>query len=86
MSNSSKPRTKDAASDGVTNKSVRTGFTIALATGVAACGGGHVSLPTLAGATVGDTAGLVARGEYLVRYVANCRATTCVRFTAICAP
>lgn len=45
------------------------------ATGVillASCGGGHVPLPALAASTVGDTAGLAARGEYIVRNVAVC--------------
>ena len=39
---------------------------------LAACGGGHVPLPALSASTVGDTAGLVARGEYIVRSVAVC--------------
>jgi mono/diheme cytochrome c family protein len=39
---------------------------------LASCGGGHVPLPALAASTVGDTAGLVARGEYIVRNVAVC--------------
>lgn len=39
---------------------------------VAACGGGHVPLPQLSTSTAGDTAGLVARGEYLVRNVSVC--------------
>jgi mono/diheme cytochrome c family protein len=39
---------------------------------LAACGGGHVPLPALSPATVGDTSGLVARGEYIVRSVAVC--------------
>ena len=30
-----------------------------------ACGGGHVPLPALSPATIGDTTGLVARGEYV---------------------
>lgn len=38
----------------------------------AACGGGSVPLPALSAASVGDTTGLVARGEYLVRSVAVC--------------
>jgi mono/diheme cytochrome c family protein len=50
-------------------KTIRAGI-IPLA--VTACGGGHVPLPTLSSATIGDTTGLVMRGEYLVRYVANC--------------
>ncbi|HEX2188535.1 MAG TPA: hypothetical protein VHG51_06525, partial [Longimicrobiaceae bacterium] len=37
-----------------------------------ACGGGDVPLPDLAPSAVGDTAGLVARGEYLVRTAAVC--------------
>jgi mono/diheme cytochrome c family protein len=48
-----------------------TAFVLSLAL-LAACGGGHVPLPTLTPATIGDTTGLVRRGEYLVRYVANC--------------
>lgn len=43
-----------------------------LAAAAAACGGGHVPLPGLPASTVGDTAGLVARGEYVVRDVAVC--------------
>ncbi|HEX8905789.1 MAG TPA: cytochrome c, partial [Longimicrobiaceae bacterium] len=43
-----------------------------LASALASCGGGHVPLPQLATSTVGDTAGLVARGEYLVRNVSVC--------------
>jgi mono/diheme cytochrome c family protein len=43
-----------------------------LALALTACGGGHVPLPQLAPSTVGDTTGLVARGEYLVRSVAVC--------------
>lgn len=39
---------------------------------LASCGGGHVPLPALSASTVGDTAGLVARGEYIVRSVAVC--------------
>jgi mono/diheme cytochrome c family protein len=39
---------------------------------VAACGGGNVPLPELSALAVGDTAGLVQRGEYLVRNVAVC--------------
>jgi mono/diheme cytochrome c family protein len=45
-------------------------FAVSLA--VAACGGGHVPLPDLAASSVGDTAGLAARGEYLVRNVSVC--------------
>lgn len=45
------------------------GLSIAL---LASCGGGHVPLPALDPAIVGDTAGLVARGEYIVRNVAVC--------------
>lgn len=37
-----------------------------------ACGGGNVPLPALTTSTVGDTAGLVERGRYLVRDVAVC--------------
>ena len=37
-----------------------------------ACGGGHVPLPDLTAAIVGDTTGLVARGEHIVRNVAVC--------------
>jgi mono/diheme cytochrome c family protein len=37
-----------------------------------ACGGGDVPLPDLSPAAVGDTAGLVERGEYLVRSAAVC--------------
>lgn len=47
-------------------------FCIAAALLVAGCGGGHVPLPSLTPATVGDTTGLVARGEYIVRNVAVC--------------
>lgn len=36
------------------------------------CGGGHVPLPDLRPSTIGDTTGLVARGEYIVRDVAVC--------------
>ena len=39
---------------------------------LAACGGGDIPLPALAPAVIGDTAGLVARGEYIVRNVAVC--------------
>ena len=39
---------------------------------LAACGGGDVPLPSLAPAVLGDTAGLVAHGEYIVRSVAVC--------------
>ena len=45
---------------------------LSLATAAAACGGGKVPLPSLSTSTVGDTAGLVRRGEYLVRNVAVC--------------
>lgn len=37
-----------------------------------ACGGGRAALPDLSPAALGDTTGLLARGEYLVRTVANC--------------
>src|SRR5688572_413894 len=37
---------------------------------LAGCGGGDVPLPALSPSTVGDTMGLTARGEYLVRSVA----------------
>lgn len=47
--------------------------TVALAVPLlASCGGGHVPLPQLSTSTVGDTAGLVQRGEYLVRNVSVC--------------
>lgn len=36
------------------------------------CSGGRVPLPQPASTALGDTTGLVARGEYLVRSVANC--------------
>ena len=39
---------------------------------LAACGGGTVPLPQLSTSTAGDTAGLVLRGEYLVRNVSVC--------------
>lgn len=39
---------------------------------LSACGGGRTPLPELAPAVIGDTAGLVARGEYIVRNVAVC--------------
>jgi mono/diheme cytochrome c family protein len=39
---------------------------------LASCGGGHVPLPDLSASAVGDTAGLAARGEYIVRSVAVC--------------
>ena len=39
--------------------------------GAVGCGGGHVPLPELASAA-GDTTGLVARGEYIVRSVSVC--------------
>lgn len=48
------------------------GALVAAAVIVAACGGGHVPLPALSASTVGDTTGLVARGEYIVRSVAVC--------------
>jgi mono/diheme cytochrome c family protein len=43
-----------------------------LAAATGGCGGGHVPLPQLATSMVGDTAGLVQRGEYLVRNVSVC--------------
>jgi mono/diheme cytochrome c family protein len=43
-----------------------------LAAVVGACGGGTVPLPQLSPSTVGDRAGLVERGEYLVRNVSVC--------------
>jgi mono/diheme cytochrome c family protein len=39
---------------------------------VVTCGGGTVALPDLQPAATGDTTGLVARGEYVVRTVAVC--------------
>lgn len=39
---------------------------------LAACGGGNVPLPDLSRAVIGDTSGLVKRGEYLVRDAAVC--------------
>jgi mono/diheme cytochrome c family protein len=39
---------------------------------LSSCGGGHVPLPALSASSVGDTTGLVARGEYIVRNVAVC--------------
>ncbi len=39
---------------------------------VTACGSGHVALPDLSPAAVGDTAGLAGRGEYIVRNAAVC--------------
>lgn len=39
---------------------------------LAACGRGHVPLADLSAASFGDTAGLVARGEHVVRNVAVC--------------
>jgi mono/diheme cytochrome c family protein len=38
----------------------------------AGCGGGNVPLPQLLPSTIGDTSGLVARGEYIVRTLAVC--------------
>ena len=43
-----------------------------LAAAVGGCGGGRVPLPQLSTSTVGDPAGLVERGEYLVRNVSVC--------------
>ena len=45
---------------------------VALTAPLAGCGGGHVPLPDLSAASIGDTAGLVQRGEYIVRSVAVC--------------
>ena len=57
----------------MSGKSVRQGMTAwVLAAAVGACGGGHVPLPQLSTSTVGDPAGLVERGEYIVRNVAVC--------------
>jgi mono/diheme cytochrome c family protein len=39
---------------------------------ISACGGGHVQLPDLSHTLGQDTAGLTARGEYIVRNVAVC--------------
>src|SRR4051812_49999674 len=39
---------------------------------LAACGGGNVPLPQLSTSIAGDTAGLVPRGEDLVRNVSVC--------------
>jgi len=46
--------------------------TTLVAIAVGACGGGHVPLPQLSTSTVGDPAGLVERGEYIVRNVSVC--------------
>jgi mono/diheme cytochrome c family protein len=43
-----------------------------LASALLACGGGNVPLPDLSPASIGDTTGLLARGEYLVRTAAVC--------------
>jgi mono/diheme cytochrome c family protein len=43
-----------------------------LAITLVACGGGNVALPRLEASTLGDTAGLVERGRYIVRDVAVC--------------
>lgn len=43
-----------------------------LLTVAAGCGGGSVPLPDVAPAATGDTAGLVSRGQYIVRNVAVC--------------
>jgi mono/diheme cytochrome c family protein len=51
---------------------VRAPLATSLALAAAACGGGHVPLPPLAPATIGDTTRLVSRGEYIVRNVAIC--------------
>lgn len=55
----------------IPTRSLRSAAVVAL-TVLAACGGGHVPLPDLAAATLGDTANLIARGEYIVRSVAVC--------------
>ncbi|HEY0808651.1 MAG TPA: hypothetical protein VGD49_00765, partial [Longimicrobiales bacterium] len=44
----------------------------ALCLALAGCGGGDVALPDLSPARLGDTTGLTARGEYIVRNVAVC--------------
>ena len=44
----------------------------AVGIGCIACGGGHVPLPVLSPSDLGDTTGLAARGEYIVRNVAVC--------------
>ena len=46
--------------------------TAVLTLAITSCGGGHAPLPELTRTVLGDTAGLVTRGEYLVRTVANC--------------
>ncbi|HET7320894.1 MAG TPA: cytochrome c [Longimicrobiaceae bacterium] len=51
---------------------VRWLFVALVAPFTVACGGGNVPLPDLSPSAVGDTTGLVARGEYLVRSVAVC--------------
>ncbi|HEX6747318.1 MAG TPA: c-type cytochrome [Longimicrobium sp.] len=54
-------------------RSIRRLIALAAAiTGSVSCGGGRVPLPQLSTSTVGDTAGLVQRGEYLVRNVSVC--------------
>src|SRR5262245_31903114 len=47
-------------------------YAVVLVVLAAGCGGGNVPLPQLLPSTIGDTAGLVARGEYIVRTVAVC--------------
>jgi mono/diheme cytochrome c family protein len=52
---------------------VQQSLSIALLLGfVTACGGGDVALPTLTPPLIGDSSGLVARGEYIVRSVSVC--------------
>ena len=53
-------------------RALASGWPAAGVAALAACGGGHVPLPALSPSTVGDTAGLAARGEYIVRSVAVC--------------
>ncbi|MBX6366264.1 MAG: hypothetical protein IRZ00_20660 [Gemmatimonadetes bacterium] len=60
------------ATRGVLPAGTRGALGALLAASAAACGGGHVPLPGLPASTVGDTTGLVARGEYIVRNVAVC--------------
>src|SRR5688500_9857468 len=46
--------------------------TASIALVVMACGGGDVPLPSLAPSVIGDTTGVTARGEYIVRNAAVC--------------